>query len=156
MRKTFLIPAVLAAAAGLSLAGFAVADESMGGNYCPHHHGGMEAMHMLDELDLSAAQRDSIHTLIHGAFKDMKSGHESMHALHRSFETAVPGTPQYATIVAQLADAEAAAAREHVQHHAEIKEKVYALLTDAQRTKLSQLIAQHDGDRHHEREHDDE
>ncbi len=107
-----------------------------------HHRGGHGGpfMHELKSLDLSEAQRTSIRTAMKASFESGKSQHEAMRSLHRSMMTATPGSAGYSALVNQLADAEANAARDRVQKMAALKGEVYAMLTDAQKTQLTEKL----------------
>ncbi|WP_293370506.1 Spy/CpxP family protein refolding chaperone [Nevskia sp.] len=109
------------------------------GGHHGRHHGG-PFMHQLKSLDLSEAQRSSIRTAIKASFESGKAQHESMRSLHRSMLTATPGSAGYGTLVNQLADAEANAARDRVQKMAALKGEIYAMLTDAQKTQLTEKL----------------
>jgi Spy/CpxP family protein refolding chaperone len=144
MRKTFFLPAALLAGLGLSLAAYAYGHGQDDGYDEGPHHAMHEAMHMLHQLDLSTDQRDQIHALIEGAFKDFHAERASLRQMHHQVMVTPPDSPDFAPAVSQLADAEANAARARVQRHAELKTKIYAILTDAQKAKLADLIAQHE------------
>ena len=97
-------------------------------------------MHELKSLDLSEAQRTSIRTAMKASFESDKARHDAMRSLHRSMMTATPGSAGYSALVNQLADAEANAARDHVQKTAALKGEIYAMLTDTQKTQLTEKL----------------
>ena len=106
----------------------------------PHGHGG-PFMHELKNLDLSDSQRETIHGYVKTAHENGRANFETLRGAHRAFETAVPGSAGYGTVVAQMADAAAAAARDHVQKEAALRAEIYAVLTDAQKAKLASALA---------------
>jgi Spy/CpxP family protein refolding chaperone len=96
---------------------------------------GMELMHALHALDLSDAQRDKVHALL-------REQHEQMEAAMKSAPTDFvalgnPGDPKHAAAV----EAAKQRAVEHVQHFAELEQKVYALLTPEQQARLPKVLA---------------
>lgn len=103
------------------------------------HHGG-PFMHELKSLDLSAAQKDSIHTAIKAHWDAVRSEQDTLHKLRRAVDTATPDSAGYTSLVNQLADAQANEARDRVQKQAALKSEVFAMLTPAQKTALSDKL----------------
>lgn len=134
--KSMLFPALLLTSA-LAMPLFVAAQDGP-----PHGgpHGG-PFLHELKSLDLSDAQRTTIKGYVDAARDQAQANFQSLHTLHRAFETATPDAAGYATTVTQLADAEATAARERVQMQAALRAQIYAVLTDAQKAKLASDLA---------------
>ena len=96
---------------------------------------GMELMHALHALDLGDAQRDKVHALL-------REQHEQMEAAMQSAPTDFvalgnPADPKHAAAV----EAAKQRAVEHVQHFADLEQKVYALLTPEQQARLPKVLA---------------
>ncbi|GAC1627559.1 MAG: hypothetical protein NVS9B10_16640 [Nevskia sp.] len=146
-RKT--LPAAMLAALLLTASLPAVADDGPGSappgefGHGGHHdrHGGGPFMHALKDLDLSDSQRETIRGDVEAAHEDGRARFEALRSVHRAFETTVPGSAGYGTVVAQMADAAAAGARDRVQKAAALRAQIYALLTDAQKAKLASALA---------------
>ncbi len=149
LKKT--IPAALFAGLLLSTPLFATAQDGPpppgesgsgpGGHDPQGHHGGGPFMHELRQLGLSDAQRETIRGYVEAAHAQGQAEHESMRSLHRAFETTAPNSAGYDTVVAQMADAAANAARAHVQKMAALRAQIYSALTDAQKAKLASELA---------------
>lgn len=107
-----------------------------------HHRGrhGGPFLHELRTLDLSEAQRASIRTAMKSAWESGRSQHEALRSLQRAALITAPGAPNYGSVVNQLADAEANAARDRVQRLAALKAEIYGMLTDAQKATLNEKL----------------
>lgn len=120
------------------------------GGHHPHHrwhnHGGM-MMHGLHQLDLSDAQKQSIHAAFKSSREGMRTQFHALMQQRRAFETAVPGTPGFDTAYGSYAQAAAASAEARVKAEADLRTQIYSLLTDTQRAKLANLQAQHEQER---------
>jgi Spy/CpxP family protein refolding chaperone len=126
--------------AGLALSAAAFADRGPG----PDGHGpgpGGPFMHEVRELDLSEAQRTQIKGFFDAVRQQGKASHEALRELHRSYSLATPGSSEFRTLTARLADAEAADARERVATMAELQTQVYGVLTPDQRSQLAAALA---------------
>jgi Spy/CpxP family protein refolding chaperone len=138
--RRFLTSASLIAS--LALTGVAVAGAGAGPD--GHRHGpgpGGPFMRELRDLDLSDAQKSQIRGFFGAVRDEARTSRDAMRELHRSYDQAVPGTPAFRTLTAQLADAEAAQARERVQKMADIRTQVYGVLTPDQRKQLAVELA---------------
>lgn len=141
MRRSITIAAL---AAGLALSSAAIAGKDGDpGRPGPGHgpHRGGPFMHELRDLDLSDSQREQIRGFFKSQREQDKTDRKAQFELRRSFELATPGTAQYQTLTTQLADAEAAEARNRVQQMASLRTQVYGVLTPAQRTELAEELA---------------
>ncbi len=97
---------------------------------------GMEFMHALHALDLSDAQRDKVHALMREEHEKMGAAAEGPPADFVALGN--PGDPKHAAAV----EAAKQRAVEHVQHFADMEQKVYALLTPEQQAKLPKVLAE--------------
>lgn len=146
-------------AAVVALSPFALATttaqaQATGTNAGPHtmhhsdwQHGGhwrddQRAMHMLDQLDLTASQRTNIRKLMQQDRAAAGPERQALMDKRKAFASATPGTNDYNTATSALAKAESQAAEARVTRHANLRAKIYAELTPAQRTKLASLRAQ--------------
>lgn len=105
----------------------------------PHEGGPM--LHLLRQLDLSDSQRETIKSDVKRFHEQGRASFEAMRSVHRAFQTTPPDSASYSAAVTQMADAAANMAREHVQREAALRKQIYAVLTDAQKSKLNSLIA---------------
>jgi len=128
------------ALSGVVFAGQGPAPEGHGhGRHGPGRGG--PYLHELRELDLSDAQRTQIKGFFEAGREQGQASREAQRELHRSYDLAVPGSSEFRTLTAKLADAEAAEARERVLKTAELRSQVYGVLTPAQRTQLAAELA---------------
>jgi Spy/CpxP family protein refolding chaperone len=95
----------------------------------------MEFMHVLHGLELSDAQRDKVHALLREEHEKMGPAAEGPPADFVALGN--PGDPKHAAAV----EGAKQRAVEHVQHFAELEQKVYALLTPEQQARLPKLLA---------------
>lgn len=128
--------------ASLALSGVAFAGKGPGPEGHGRGHGpGGPYMHELRDLDLTEAQRTQIKGFFKAGRDQNAAERDALHQLHRSYDLAVPGSAEFRTLTAKLADAEAAESRERVQKMAELRTQVYGVLTPDQRTKLATELA---------------
>lgn len=59
-----------------------------------------------------------------------------------AFDNPTPGTSQFQSATSDLAAAESTVARDQVQRQADLRTRIYNLLTAEQRTKLASLVQQ--------------
>lgn len=144
MNPTMKRPSIRLLAAGLLAIAAAAPLHAIaqdGPPYGGHDRHGGPFLHELRELNLSDAQRQTIHGYLETARDSARAEFRTLHSLRRAFDTAIPGSSSYATAVAQLADAEAKAASERVQKMAALRGQIYAVLTDAQKSLLASKLA---------------
>ena len=139
MRRSTASAALIA---GLALSAAAFAGREPG----PDGHGrgpgpGEPFMHEVRELDLSEAQRSQIKGYFDAVRQQGKASHEALRELHHSYSLATPGSSEFRSLTAKLADAEAADARERVATMAELRTEVYGVLTPDQRSQLATALA---------------
>jgi Spy/CpxP family protein refolding chaperone len=148
MRKTWFIPAVLASAVALATPAFAEppaspeASEGQHGGHWRHMMMMSPFLRDLHQLNLSDAQKSQIRDLVKTDRENMKTQFQTLRQQHLAFERAVPGSADFETAASVLAQAAAAAAQTRVQTAADLHTKIYALLTDAQKSQLATLLAQ--------------
>ena len=110
-----------------------------------HHHGPSMRGHrmgMWDQLDLSDTQRASIRQLRQQGFQQARPQMQALRQQRMAFERATPGSADYQTAANALAQAESNAAHARVLSEADLRSKIYNVLTPAQRTKLASLREQ--------------
>ncbi|WHZ18660.1 MAG: hypothetical protein OJF55_000809 [Rhodanobacteraceae bacterium] len=141
MRKTLLVPILLAAAIGCAPFAAAVAQGAPGAGWHGHHGMAMDG-HVYDKLNLTDAQRAQIKQLTQQSFSQAKSQRQALRQAHQAFESAVPGSADYQTAAGNLGEAEADAARARVAQQADLRAQIYQVLTPAQRDQLAQIRQQ--------------
>lgn len=110
------------------------------GHHHDHHHRGM---HMLDKLNLTATQKSNVQQLMKQDFEQAKPGMQALRQQRMAFENTTPGSADYQTDANNLAQAESNAVHARVLREADMRSKIYNILTPAQRTQLASLRAQH-------------
>jgi Spy/CpxP family protein refolding chaperone len=98
---------------------------------------------------LSAEQQASIKSILTAAKPQMKSLHDQMRANHLKLMQTKPDDPNYASVVAEVAQSNAALASQRTTRAAELRTEMYAVLTPAQKTQLTALEAQWAEHPHH-------
>jgi protein CpxP len=149
---TLLAGAVLTAATSFSIASAddAVTAVPPPGPRAPGPHGfGPERIY--SKLGLTADQQASIKSIMTADKPQMKSLHDQMRANHLKLMQTKPDDPNYGTVVAEVAQANAALASQHTTQAAELRRQMYAVLTPAQKTQLASLEAQWASQPHHAR-----
>jgi len=145
--RTLMLPAALLSAAAIAVPALAQSDD---GAPPPHewngHHRPMPPFaRALHQVGLTDAQKTQIHDLMKASHQSMREQFQSLKQAHDAFDRAVPGTSDFSTAQTNLAQAEAAAAQAHVQQEADLHTKIYALLTDAQKSQLATVLTQLQG-----------
>jgi Spy/CpxP family protein refolding chaperone len=107
--------------------------------------------HLFSKLGLSTEQQASIKGIMTAAKPQMKSMHDQMRANHQKLMQTKPDDPNYANVVAEVAQSNAALASQRTSHAAELRTQMYAVLTPAQKTQLTALEAQWAENPHHGR-----
>lgn len=103
------------------------------------HHGEFGfIMRSFHDLDLTAAQKEQVHTILSAA----RQQHQAERAAGGSAMLALadPGNPNYATAL-QTAKQNAAT---RIQEGSDLQLKLYAILTPAQKAQLTQNVAAHE------------
>ena len=146
--RPLFVPACLLAA-GLALGGAALADganptgdaPAAGHPHFGHHHHMPAFARALHQVTLTDAQKTQIHALFKADHETLREQFKSLRDTHLAFDRAVPGTGDFATAQANLVQAESAAVQAHVQHEADLHGKIYALLSDEQKSQLATALA---------------
>jgi protein CpxP len=112
------------------------------------------ALRIYSKLNLTAEQQTSIKAIMAAAKPQMQGMHAQMKANHLKMMQTTPDDPNYASVVAEVASANATLASQRTTQMSEVKAQIYALLTPAQKTQLASLEAQwaanpHQGRWHH-------
>lgn len=159
MNRSFPLSMFLAAAVGFSSLAFAAtgvqtsapaSSTSSGsmhkGKWHGMHHGHMRRggmhmldMHMLHKLDLSDAQQTSIRQMMHDSFEQARPEMQALRQKRDALDAAMPGSSAYQSATDELASAEANAARQRVVRDAELRTRIYGVLTAQQRTQLASM-----------------
>jgi Spy/CpxP family protein refolding chaperone len=138
--------ALLAAATSFSIASAAdepataAATPAPSGGHWRHHGGG--PWHMYSKLGLTAEQKASIKTIMETAKPQMESLHQRMQANQQKLMQSKPDDSNHSSVVAEVAQANAALALQRTTQADELRTQIYAVLTPAQKTQLATLQAQ--------------
>ncbi|MGH8192297.1 MAG: Spy/CpxP family protein refolding chaperone [Rhodanobacteraceae bacterium] len=100
------------------------------------HHG---EMGMWKKLDLTDTQRNNIQQMMRQERTQAQPQMKDLMQKRMAFENATPGSSEYRTAADQLEQAEAHAARERVTRQADMRTKIYNMLTPEQHDKLASL-----------------
>jgi len=142
--------AVISAGAALSIAHAAQdataaapapGNATPGGPHAHWRHGG-GGERLFSKLGLTAEQQASVKAIWTAAKPQMQTLHESMRANHLKLMTTKPDDPNYANVVAEVAQSNAMLASQRTSQGAELKAQMYAVLTPMQKTQLATLEAQ--------------
>jgi Spy/CpxP family protein refolding chaperone len=141
MHKSMIRPTLLAALLTCSSLAFAAAPQQAA---APASSAAPRAQqpNLFDQLGLTDAQRTSVRQAMQQNFQQARPEMMSLRQKQLAFENATPGTSQFQSATSDLAAAESTAARNQVQRQADLRTKIYNLLTSEQRTKLASLIQQ--------------
>jgi Spy/CpxP family protein refolding chaperone len=99
-------------------------------------------LHLFMKLGLSADQQASIKAIITAAKPQMKALGEQMRANQQKLMQTKPDDPNYANTVAEVSQSNATLAAERTTQTSELRSKMYAVLTPAQKTQLAALEAE--------------
>lgn len=97
---------------------------------------------LFSQLGLTDTQRSSIRQLMQQNFQQARPEMQALQQKRLALDNATPGTSQFQSAANDLAQAESTAAHAQVLRQADLRTKVYNLLTSEQRTKLASLISQ--------------
>src|SRR3984885_4092199 len=137
--------AVMTAAAGLSIASAQTTTTTTppagpSGHHGWGHHRG--PWHLLSKLGLSDAQKAQVKTIMTAARPEMQSLHEQMHANMQKLQQTQPTDANYSTIAAQVSQTHGSLSAQMMTQQANIRARIYKVLTPAQQTQLATLQAQ--------------
>lgn len=138
MIRSTLLAAMLACS---SLAFAATPQQAASGTTAPRAQQQRQP-NLFDQLGLTDAQRSSVRTLMRQNFQQARPQLQALRQKRVAFENATPGTSQFQGAANDLAQAESGAAHDEVLRQADLRTKIYNLLTAEQRTKLASLVQQ--------------
>ena len=107
--------------------------------------------HLYARLGLTTEQKESVEAIMTAARPQMKTLREQMKGNRTKLMQTPPDDPNYANVVAEVAQANAALASQRTTQGAQLHAQVYALLTPTQKTQLASLEAQWAAGPHHGR-----
>ena len=151
MRYKLLISTAAAALLGVSALGtYAVAEQGAAGpchgakhEWSRHHgHHGFagHGMHrLLRKLDLSTQQRDQVRDILKKSRPQFRSLGMQMRDNQRRLMDVNPDDPNYASIVAQVSQANGQAVTQMIQLRSQMRADVYKVLTPEQKQKLQTM-----------------
>ena len=119
-----------------------------GSTQAPHGRG---RGRLYAELGLTAEQQDSVKAIMTAARPQMKTLHEQMKSNRTKLRQTTPDDPNYANVVAEVAQSNATLASQRTTQGAQVQAQIYALLTPTQKTQLASLQAQWAANPHHGR-----
>jgi len=149
--------AALACAAALSAGAASTASTSTSSSSpsAGDWHGGRHGPeHIFDKLGLSADQKAQVKAIFESNGKQVRTLHEQMHTNMEKLHQAKPDDPNYSTLVSQVAQDNGALTTQAISAQGEMRAKLYAVLTPAQKTQLADLEAKmkarmKEGGKHH-------
>jgi Spy/CpxP family protein refolding chaperone len=99
-------------------------------------------LHLYSKLGLTTEQQASIKSIMTAARPQMKTMHQQMMANHLKMLQTSPSDPNYASVVAEVAQSNATLASQRTTQASELAAQAYAVLTPTQKTQLATLQAQ--------------
>lgn len=143
MRKSMIRSTLLATLLACSSVAFAAApQQAASGTSAAAPRAHQQRPNLFDQLGLTDAQRTSVRQLMQQNFQQARPEMQTLGQKRMAFENATPGTSQFQSAANDLAAAESSAAHDQVLRQADLRTKIYNLLTSEQRTKLASLIQQ--------------
>ncbi|MGH8118540.1 MAG: Spy/CpxP family protein refolding chaperone [Rhodanobacteraceae bacterium] len=145
MRNPILRSMLLAAAVGCTTIAFAAGAQQAPAKASPPANQAAQPQQrttILDELDLTDKQKDSVREMVQQSMAQARSEMEALQQKRMTLENATPGTSQYKAAATDLANAESTAVRAQVLRQADLGTRIYNMLTAEQRTKFATLRAQ--------------
>jgi periplasmic protein CpxP/Spy len=109
------------------------------GQHWHHHHGGMMGgfmMHALHQLNLSDAQKQSVHGILASARTQAQAQRQATGAPNFS-ALANPGDPNHAAALQEMQTRMTA----RIQAREAVQQQIYGVLTASQKTQLASIIA---------------
>lgn len=132
----------LLACSPLALAAYPQQAASSGSPAAPGAERARQHPDLFDRLGLTDAQRSSVRQLIQQSFEQARPEMEALRRKRIAFDNATPGSNQFKAAADDLAETESSAVRAQVLRQADLRTKVYNLLTPEQRAKLTALVSQ--------------
>lgn len=143
MRNPMIRPTLLAAMLACSSLAFAAAPQATSAPAtAPRAQQQRQPNDLFSQLGLTDSQRSSVRQLMQQNFQQARPEIQSLRQKRMTFDNATPGTSQFQSAANDLAQAESSAAHDQVLRQADLRTKVYNLLTAEQRTKLASLVKQ--------------
>ena len=139
---TFIAAALTAAIAFAPLAIAAPAQTAQGAAAQPAPKMQVQRRSVLEELNLTDAQKASIQQAMRSNFEVLRPQVATLQQYQEAYDTAEPGSSGYQTSVNNLANAEARFVQARVVQEGKLRSQIYGILTSSQRTKLKGLLAQ--------------
>lgn len=97
---------------------------------------------LFDQLGLTDSQRSNVRKLMQENFQQARPEMQALRQKREAFDNATPGTSPFQSAANDLAQAESSAAHAQVLRQADLRTKIYNLLTSEQRTELASLVKQ--------------
>lgn len=150
MNPNRLKNSVLAACAALTLAGtFAYADNAANdSDTTPPRHGQMHHRHgdrhgsplmgTLKQLDLTAAQQQSIRAIFQGNADQRKTLWDQQRTNRKALAATMPDDPSYPSLIA----AQKQLAADAIQQMSDTQTQIYAVLTPEQKARVPEILAE--------------
>jgi protein CpxP len=110
-----------------------------GGNHWRHHHGGMRGgfmIHALHQLNLTDAQKQSVHGILASARAQFQASRQSAGAPNFA-ALANPGDPNHAAALQDMQSRMTA----RLQAREQVQQQIYGVLTADQKTQLASILA---------------
>ena len=142
MRNPMIRSTLLAAMLACSPLAFAAAPQAASAPATSQAQHQRQPNDLFSQLGLTDGQRSSVRQLMQQNFQQARPEMQSLRQKRVAFDNATPGTSQFQSAANDLAQAESTAAHAQVLRQADLRTKVYNLLTSEQRTKLASLIQQ--------------
>ena len=142
MRNPMIRSTLLAAMLACSPLAFAAAPQAASAPTTTPRTHQQGQPNLFDELGLTDSQRSSVRQLMQQNFQQARPEMQALRQKREAFDNATPGTNQFQSVANDLAQAESTAAHAQVLRQADLRTKVYNLLTAEQRTKLASLVKQ--------------
>jgi Spy/CpxP family protein refolding chaperone len=111
-----------------------------GGHGGPH---GWGPAHLYRKLGLTADQQASVKSIMQAARPGFESLHQQMRANDAKLRATTPDDPNYASIASEVGQTRGTLTTQLAAQEADLRAKLYAVLTPAQKTQLATLEAQH-------------
>ena len=142
MRKPMIRSTLLAALLACSSLAFAATPQAASAPATASHAQQQRQPNLFDQLGLTDSQRTSVRQLLQQNFQQARPELQTLGQKRMAFESATPGTSQFQSAANDLAQSESSAAHAQVLRQADLRTKIYNLLTSEQRTKLASLVKQ--------------
>ncbi len=92
-----------------------------------------------EKLNLTADQKSKVDAIFDSQGASLKSLHEQIHGNMQRLHAVKPDDPNYATTVSDVSQANGSLTSQAITAEADLRAKVYAVLTPAQRTQLEAM-----------------